>query len=76
MGAVVSFMRQQVPDRCPDAVLADQAAHCGHQLEAAMKHGDRDLALVWQAAMFGIVALRRNRLLGVDTQSEGGQRGG
>lgn len=72
MGAVVSFMRQQVPNRCPDAALADQAAHCGHQLEAAMLHGDRELALVWQAAMYGIVALRRNRLLGVDTQGPAG----
>jgi hypothetical protein len=76
MGAVVSFMSKQAPGRCDDALLASQAAHCGHQLESAIKHGDRDLALVWQAAMFGIVQLRRDRLLVVDTQHEGGRRGG
>lgn len=49
-----------------DLALAEQAAHCGRMLEAAMKVGDRDLALVWQAAMFGLVKLRRARKFGPD----------
>lgn len=50
-----------------DAALAEQASHCGRMLEMAMGAGDRDLALVWQAAMFGVAKLRRRRS-STDTQ--------
>lgn len=60
---------KQVVSVLGDAALAAQAAHCGRMLELAMVAGDRDLALVWQAAMFGVVKLRRARLHGAGTFS-------
>ena len=52
--------------RFADAALAEQAAHAGRMLEAAYKAGDRDLALIWQQAMFAIVNLRCSRRFGSD----------
>lgn len=52
-----------------DAALAEQAAHAGRMLEAAYKAGDRELALIWQAAMYAMVNLRRARRFGLDTES-------
>lgn len=52
---------KQVVSGVGDATLAGQAAHCGRMLELAMKAGDRELALVWQAAVYGVVKLRRAR---------------
>ena len=54
-----------------DARLAEQAAHAGRMLEAALKAGDRELALVWQQAMYAIVNLRRARRFASDTASGG-----
>lgn len=54
-----------------DRALAEQAAHAGRMLEAALQGGDRELALIWQAAMYAIVGLRRSRRLGSDIHSEG-----
>ena len=59
-----------------DARLAEQASHAGRMLEAAYKAGDRDLALIWQQAMFAIVNLRRARRFGPDIQTGGEVRGG
>lgn len=59
-----------------DARLAEQAAHAGSMLEAAYKAGDRELALIWQAAMFAIVNLRRSRRFGSDIQGGGDSCGG
>lgn len=55
-----------------DARLAEQAAHAGSMLEAAYKAGDRELALIWQTAMFAIVNLRRSRRFGSDIQPPAG----
>ena len=59
-----------------DARLAEQAAHAGRMLEAAHKAGDRELALIWQAAMYAIVGLRRSRRFGSDIQGGGDSCGG
>lgn len=59
-----------------DAALAEQAAHAGRMLEAAYKGGDRELALIWQQAMYAIVNLRRSRRLGADTHTGGANLGG
>lgn len=59
-----------------DARLAEQAAHAGRMLEAAYKGGDRELALIWQQAMYAIVSLRRLRRLGADTHTGGANLGG
>lgn len=56
-----------------DAALAEQAAHAGRMLEAAYKAGDRELALIWQSAMYAMVSLRRARRFGSDTASDGGR---
>lgn len=59
-----------------DARLAEQAAHAGRMLEAAYQGGDRELALIWQQAMYAIVNLRRSRRLGADTHTGGANLGG
>lgn len=59
------------PPLAGDAALAEQAAHAGRMLEAAYKAGDRELALIWQAAMYAIVNLRRSRRFASDTTSGG-----
>lgn len=59
-----------------DAGLAEQAEHAGRMLEAAYKAGDRELALIWQTAMFAIVNLRRSRRFGSDIQGRGDSCGG
>lgn len=56
-----------------DGVLAEQAAHAGRMLEAAYKAGDRELALIWQSAMYAMVSLRRARRFGSDIASDGGR---
>lgn len=79
-GALSAFYSSPLPtpSLASDLALAEQAAHCGRMLEAAMKSGDRDLALVWQAAMFGVVRLRRERRFGPDISgvAAGGVHGG
>ena len=59
-----------------DTALAAQAERCGVLLEQAMAEQDRELALIWQAAMVGIVQLRRSRRFGVGTQLAGVSHGG
>lgn len=59
-----------------DATLAGQAGHAGRMLELAYAGGDRELALIWQQAMFSIVKLRKARRFGLDTHSAGGCLGG
>lgn len=62
---------KQVVAGVGDAALASQAAHCGRMLEMAIGAEDRDLALVWQAAMYGVVNLRRARRFASGTDSGG-----
>ena len=57
------------PSSVMDQALAEQAAHAGRMLEIAYKNGDREAALIWQAAMYALVKLRHARRFGVDTQS-------
>lgn len=59
-----------------DARLAEQAAHAGRMLEAAYQGGDRELALIWQQAMYAIVNLRRLRRFCSDTHTGGANLGG
>lgn len=59
-----------------DLVLAEQAAHAGRMLEVAFSRGDRELALIWQQAMYAIVNLRRSRRFGSDTHTGGANLGG
>lgn len=59
-----------------DLVLAEQAAHAGRMLDVAFSRGDRELALVWQQAMYAIVNLRRSRRFGSDTNAGGANLGG
>jgi hypothetical protein len=59
-----------------DAALAQQAERCGDLLMLAMANEDRELALIWQAAMFGIAKLRRSRRFGLDTPSGEVSHGG
>ena len=54
----------------PDASMAEQSAYAGKMLESCYTFGDRDLALIWQRAMFDIVKLRRARRFGSDIQRE------
>lgn len=49
-----------------DAALAEHAERCGDLLMLAMANEDRELALIWQAAMVGIVQLRRVRRFSPD----------
>jgi hypothetical protein len=59
-----------------DAALAEHAERCGGLLVLAMANEDRELALIWQAAMFGVVQLRRSRRFGLDTPSGEVSHGG
>jgi hypothetical protein len=54
-----------------DSLLRDHAANFGRLLDAAYVSGDRDLALIFQRAMFDVVKLRQARRFGVDTQNRG-----
>jgi len=59
-----------------DAALREHAERLGRLLEAAYQVGDRDLALIWQRAMFDVVGLRRARRFGLDTSASGERFGG
>jgi hypothetical protein len=59
-----------------DAALAEHAERCGDLLVLAMANKDRELALIWQAAMVDIVQLRRSRRFGLDTPSGEVSHGG
>jgi hypothetical protein len=56
----------------PDAQLRDHAANFGRLLEAAYVAGDRELALIFQRAMFDVVKLRQARRFGSDTPTGSG----
>jgi hypothetical protein len=55
-----------------DSFVAQQASEAARLLEHAYRAGDRDLALIWQRAMYDVVNLRRLRRFGPDTQTAKG----
>lgn len=59
-----------------DARLGEHAKNLGLLLEAAHTGGDRELALIFQRAMFDVVKLRQARRFGMDTKTEGANLGG
>ena len=64
------------PASLQDARLGEHARNLGLLLEAAHVAGDRELALIFQRAMFDVVKLRRARRFGMDTNNEGASLGG
>lgn len=52
-----------------DQAMAEQAAHAGRMLEMSFVNGDRDMALIWQQAMYAIVELRKARRFCLDTHT-------
>ena len=59
-------------DQVKDARLGAAAEQAGKMLEAAYQSGDRELALIFQRAMFDVVKLRQARRFGTDTQHNKG----
>lgn len=59
-------------EEAKDARLGAAAEQAGKMLEAAYQSGDRELALIFQRAMFDVVKLRQARRFGTDTQHNKG----
>lgn len=59
-------------DQIKDARLGAAAEQAGEMLEDAYRAGDRELALIFQRAMFDVVKLRQARRFGTDTQHNKG----